>query len=733
MINWFVRKGQRGIDRVEPTIVVPKPRIVQDERPKPRGLRVKPEHVANAMMTRRNDPLTPTSGPRGMDSIARTFQHAPLPAFIDAPGAGGLAMDSQTYVADPTYMAYGQWSENLQWLGFPYLAELAQRPEYRRISETIAKDMTRKWIKVQAAGEDDKSDKIKLLEAAMVKHKIQDKFRRAAELDGFFGRGHLYIDMGTTDDPAELKTPLILSRHKIGKNSVKAFNVVEPTWTYPGSYNSNDPLDPEFYLPRTWYVMSKEVHRSRLLVFISRELPDLLKPAYAFGGLSMSQMAKPYVDNWLRTRQSVSDLVSSFSVSGLKTNMQEILNEGGSEQQALRSALFNQWRSNAGMMMIDRDTEEFFNVTTPLGTLDHLQAQSQEQMASVSGIPLTILLGITPSGLNASSEGEIRTYEAWIHAMQEHLFRRNLNAVLQVLQLDLFGEIDPHIEFVFEQLHEINDSEQAGLAKTEADTDNVYVTMGALAPEEVRQKLANDPDSPYSGLDLSQPLPEPEQEGDPLAGPDLGDDPGDDPAGSGAPPSPKPPPPAQPSPAGGGQSQDKFPFAQDSWPRVTRRDVCGLSVAVETRRNTIRSGVSEDGRPWSVVMPADYGYIHRTTNNDGEQLDLFMGPQWRKAKSLPVYVISQRDLKTGGHDEDKVMVGFESLLQAQRCYDLAYPPGVGPLQRAGGIEQCSWAALEDWCAAGGGVGDLAQDAKDFDESKVERDSDGKSAKNASGA
>ncbi|MGF6605041.1 hypothetical protein P3T23_009802, partial [Paraburkholderia sp. GAS448] len=47
----------------------------------------------------------------------------------------------------------------------------------------------------------------------------------------------------------------------------------------------------------------------------------MLKPAYAFGCLSLSQIAKPYVDNWLRTRQSVSDLLHSFSTMVLKTNL----------------------------------------------------------------------------------------------------------------------------------------------------------------------------------------------------------------------------------------------------------------------------------------------------------------------------------------------------------------------------------------------------------------------------
>ena len=44
-------------------------------------------------------------------------------------------------------------------------------------------------------------------------------------------------------------------------------------------------------------------------------------PAYAFGGLSMTQMMKPYVDNWLQTRQSVNDIIQNFSTSVLKTDM----------------------------------------------------------------------------------------------------------------------------------------------------------------------------------------------------------------------------------------------------------------------------------------------------------------------------------------------------------------------------------------------------------------------------
>lgn len=340
---------------------------------------------------------------------------AQTPWEIAKPAPGVVPEDVMREIAEDASIGslygYGQtnsFTDGMQWLGYPYLSELAQRPEYRRMVEQIAKEMTRKWIKLHAAGDDidkDKARKLKIIDAQLKRHRVQAKFRRLAELDGFFGRGHLYIDTGHTAEPDELAIPLVRDKRKIGIGGLKRLKIVEPLWTYPFDYNTTDPLDQDFYRPRQWFVQGRKVHRSRLLTVIGREVPDMLKPAYAFGGVALTQMAKPYVENWLRTRQSVSDLIHSFSVSGLKTNLASTIAEVGADPLLKRIALFNRTRDNRGLLMIDKESEEFFNVSTPLGTLDHLQAQSQEQMASVNGIPLVVLLGITPSGLNACVPG----------------------------------------------------------------------------------------------------------------------------------------------------------------------------------------------------------------------------------------------------------------------------------------------------------------------------------------
>jgi uncharacterized protein len=395
--------------------------------------------------------------------------------------------------------------EGITFLGYPYLAELAQRPEYRVIVETIATEMTRKWIKLQAKGDVDKTDKIDELGEELERLKVRDMFCKACEVDGYFGRAHMYIDTGDTDDRQELLKPIgngdnEISKKKLGVGFFKRLAVVEPTWTYPASYNSNNPLKPDWYNPQRWFVMTSEVHVSRLLRFVGREVPDMLKPAYSFGGLSLTQMAKPYVDNWLNVRQSVSDIIQAFSVFVLGTNMGEVLTPGG-DQLFARADLFNNLRDNRGLMLIDKDSEAFQNVAAPLGTLDNLQAQAQEHMASVSRIPLVKLLGISPHGLNATAEPELRAFYDHILAKQEQFFTPNLRRVIAFAQINIWGEVDPDITFSYEPLWSLDEKAAAEVRKIDAETGQILIDDGTIDPQEERTRVANDPDTLYPGLD----------------------------------------------------------------------------------------------------------------------------------------------------------------------------------------------------------------------------------------
>lgn len=430
--------------------------------------------------------------------------------YNPAPGVlpKGVKASKMGHDATPyDYLNQNGFGANSNFQGYPYLATRAQLPEFRKMVGTLAEEMTREWVRITSTGEGDKSDRIEQLHAAMRKYKLREAFRKAAEHDGYFGRGQIYIDVKTpsgataSDDPAELESGLFLSGKKITKGSLSGFRVVEPMWTYPGLYNSTNPLHPNFYCPRNWYVMGQTVHTSRMLMMISRPVPDMLKAAYSFGGLSLTQLAEPYVNHWIRTRDSVSDIVHSFSVSGLRTNMEATLaGEAGAGTLLKRAQLFNQLRDNRGLMLLDKESEEFFQFNTPLSSLPELQAQAQEQMSAVSSIPLVKLLGITPSGLNASSDGEIRVFYDYIHGAQESLFREPLKRAMDIIQLSEFGDIDPDIGIEFIDLHQATQGEEAQARKSDAETDEILIRSGVISPQEARKRVAGDPDGQHNSI-----------------------------------------------------------------------------------------------------------------------------------------------------------------------------------------------------------------------------------------
>jgi hypothetical protein len=639
--------------------------------------------------------------------------------------------------------------EGVTFLGYAHLATLAQRPEYRRVVEIIAAEMTREWIEFTATSTDsdaqDKTDRIAELEDEFDRLQVCNAFRVCAEYDGFYGRAHLFVDLAAgRNNREELATPIgcgadPTTKAKLRKGQLLALRPVEPVWCYPTEYNSSDPLRDDWYNPTLWYALSRQVHATRLLKFVGRPVPDMLKPAYSFGGLALTQMAKPYVDNWLRTRQSVSDLIHSFSVFVLETDLSSALGADGSELWR-RIDIFNQTRDNRGLMVTQTGTEKLENISAPLSGLDALQAQSQEQICvagdtlietqrgqvpiaqltasdlvmtrqglaplrwvgitghsadlvtiggrlratpchpiflpqinafapaqhvkptdrlaespawantakpsfgaaafgaeqrpattatsrpagscivrsglptaarlltnwifttamkiattigwtiwnwsraqstyectfclagsastpslnfsqsvarvatasigpsgradpsiaappatpppggraepvynlqvadgyppefyadgilthncSITGIPLVKYTGISPHGLNASSEGELRVFYDWIKSYQEKLFRAQLTTIMQFAMRNIWGEVDEEINFHFKPLWALDEKGAAELRKLDAEAGQILVDTGVIHQEEERARVAGDPRTPYPALDV---------------------------------------------------------------------------------------------------------------------------------------------------------------------------------------------------------------------------------------
>jgi uncharacterized protein len=407
---------------------------------------------------------------------------------------------------------YAQFGCGLYFPGYPYLAELTQISEYRAPSETTSTEMTRKWLKLKSKSNGDKSERIAQIDARMKELKVRELFERAALLDGEFGRAQIILNIkGQESDEARQK-PLMIDPTGIKKDSILSLQCIEPYWSTPFSWNAMYPERADFYKPTSWYIMGRKTHETRLLTFIGREVPDLLKPAYNFGGMSLSQLMQPYVNFWLRTRKAVNDLINNYSITMLSTDMASTLEEGTDGTGLLnRLQLFQQSRNNQGVGAINKDSEEIIQVNTPLSGLHELQAQSQEHMAAPGHIPLIKMFGVTPTGLGATGEGEIQCWYDWINAYQQKLFGPHFDKLLIAIQCDLFGSVDDDITYEWVTLDEPTVAELAAERKSDADAGISYINAGVISVDEERERLQDSPKSGYDNLKGNAPEPpEPE-------------------------------------------------------------------------------------------------------------------------------------------------------------------------------------------------------------------------------
>ena len=442
------------------------------------------------------------------------------PGVVPEKEKAAVATDSAAYEYARLAMdAPASWYGNSMYMygdiggfpGYPYLMMLALRAEYRNIASGLATELTREWITLnssETAGDETKK-KVTEITQEMERLGIQQLIRLAAEQDAFYGSGQILIDLKDHD----VTTPLVLDPRTIKKGSLQQFKICEPIWTTPLMYNALDPSRPDFYKPSSWWVMGQHWDATRMLIIITRWVPDILKPAFNFSGISLSQLIEPYVNNWLRARQSVSDLINNFSIIVLKTAMDQVLS-GGDDGTDLfaRIKLFTATRSNKGVMALDKDREELEQISVPIGGLSELQAQAQEQMYSCARMPTVIASGIAPAGLNTSSEGEISLWENWIRAQQEAYYRVPINTIIKIVQLSMYGVIDPDITFTFNPLRQMTEKDKSEIRNNQAIEAGNYIDRQVLDAQEVRERLARDPDSGWQGLDITKVIEPPVEE-----------------------------------------------------------------------------------------------------------------------------------------------------------------------------------------------------------------------------
>lgn len=397
-------------------------------------------------------------------------------------------------------------------VGYGALQQIAQNGMIRNCIKTVADDITREWIQI-TGGDDTPPEKIeKLQDAQETQYRLQSLFNDAICKVGFMGGAFIFIRTEPKDEPnVDLTLPLMVNNKsaEVGASSKVSFVVVDPINVSPGPYNSYEPLRSDYMKPSSWMVLGHQVHASRLITLYANEPPTLLKPAYNFLGIPQAQILWDYVNHWNECRVSAQELIKKLSLLIYYTDMQSRMGSyGGVQELDAIMEVLQHYRNNDSVFVADKEADQVDNVQTTVSGVQDIVRQAQEMIAAINRTPAVKLFGISPSGFNATGESDIRNYNDHVRSQQE-LYRPAIQKCLEVIQMQLFDEVDPSISFEFNELNLDNESAQAMNFNARVTALSTLKDRNVISAEELRQAVRMDENSRLGFL--SEELPEPEE------------------------------------------------------------------------------------------------------------------------------------------------------------------------------------------------------------------------------
>lgn len=378
-----------------------------------------------------------------------------------------------------------------------------------KIIEGRPKEMFRAGydVTIEGAGgdeEDTSDDRIEALEKKAREISLDDRL-----LEGMiWGRlwGGALVMIGADDGGAP---NLPLREDKI--QAVRWLNVVDRRFVQVQKFYDN-PLAPNYGKPEIYSITNltggtvSYVHETRCLRF--EGAPTDIVARRQFYGWTFSVLQRPYesIRQFGQTYQAVAHLLTDasqgvFKMSGL---LQAIAQDAGALQ--TRMALVDMSRSVMRAVMLDADTgEDFSRVATSFSGIPDVIDRFMQRVASAAEMPVSILFGRSPAGMNATGESDFRMWYDTIAAEQVKILKPQLLRIYRLMaaskELGL-GTLDFDLEF--QPLWEATAAEMATMRYTVAQADSLYTASGVLLPEEVAlSRFGTGAWNPNTKIDVS--------------------------------------------------------------------------------------------------------------------------------------------------------------------------------------------------------------------------------------
>jgi len=306
--------------------------------------------------------------------------------------------------------------------------------------------------------------------------------------------GGAAILLGIDDGAKDLTQP-------VNEKTIKAVRflvTLRPRECWPVKWSSN-PRSAMYGKPVEYAVQREtngavaaktfNVHHSRLIrldgIRVSRRHTRANR---GWGDSVLNRLFEPLAD-FQQSFKTVPNLIADFAQGVHKIKgLAELLMANEEEAVTKRLEMLDMMRSVLRSLVIDSE-DDFQRHQTPVAGLPDLLDRCAKRFAAAAGMPVSLLMGDAPAGLNATGEQNTRWWYDEQSADRELKVKPAINRLVRLILLSSEGPTggkEPEKWSVeFANLWTPTEAELADIRGKVANADKAYVDAGVLTPEEV--------------------------------------------------------------------------------------------------------------------------------------------------------------------------------------------------------------------------------------------------------
>lgn len=375
----------------------------------------------------------------------------------------------------------------------------------RRIIDTPAEEMVRAGFEVENLGADDDR-----LEAVLEELKIETRLADALRWANLYGGAMIVI---LADDGGELTDPLNPERVR----SVEALRVYD-RWEVSRQQKYNDPMDKRYGETQVYQIspatgMPYMVHETRTIVIDGAPVPSRVRDRNDGWGASKLQHAYDQLVRLNMSHTWANALLerAQQAVHGIPELTNILRAPGGESMVRQRIDLVDMARGVNNTVVIDAAESYDLKATSLTGVSD-LMDRLGLALSAVTGMPETLLYGRAPGGLSNSSTNDLENWYSKIAQQQQTILKPVVDKIVGLI-LHSLGQYTEDYKIEFEPLWMPSEKETVATEHMRAQTDEIYINIGALDGSELR-KMMHSRGYEIEELALMPEMPEIESEAD---------------------------------------------------------------------------------------------------------------------------------------------------------------------------------------------------------------------------